>query len=81
MVDSLVQVDPQYSLETSESIKKFIFEQEEDYIRHVIQLTHQYDKPVIGVSLLTDALTRTIYRTEGGRYNGVFFPSPERAVN
>ncbi len=80
MVDTLCVIDPEHSKETLESIKSFIFEQEEAYIRHVIDLTHQYEKPVLGVSLLTDQRTRTIYRKEGGQYNGVFFSSPERAV-
>jgi len=53
---------------------------EKEYIRHVAKLTEKYDKPVLGVSLLTDEDSKTLYRIEGCKYKGVFFPSPERAV-
>jgi acyl-CoA synthetase (NDP forming) len=39
-----------------------------------------YKKPVIGVSLLTDRLDRTIYMVNASPYKGVFYTTPERAV-
>ncbi len=53
---------------------------ENDYIQHVGHCIKTYEKPVIGVSLLTDSETKTLYRLEDNAYKGVFFPSPERAV-
>jgi acyl-CoA synthetase (NDP forming) len=53
---------------------------ENDYIRHVGKMIQTYQKPVIGVSLLTDESSKTLYRMENCSYKGVFFPSPERAV-
>jgi hypothetical protein len=39
-----------------------------------------YKKPIIGVSLLTDDLDRTIYMVDDRQYKGVFYTTPERAV-
>ncbi len=40
----------------------------------------KYEKPVLGVSLLSDPGQRTLHDVEGCIYSGLFFPSPERAV-
>lgn len=80
MVDSISQVDPDYSKQTMEGIRDALFQAEDDYVNHVIRLTQKYQKPVFGVSLLTDEKSRTLYRLEDCKYQGVFFPSPERAV-
>ncbi len=40
----------------------------------------RHQKPVFGVSLLTEAADRTIVPAEHGRYKGLFYPTPERAV-
>jgi acyl-CoA synthetase (NDP forming) len=39
-----------------------------------------YRKPILGVSLLTDAAARTVYPVEGQALRAVFYPTPERAV-
>ncbi len=80
MVDSIAQVDPDYSRQSLETIRDALVQAEAAYVNHVIQLTQKYEKPVFGVSLLTDEQSRTLYRVEDGKYQGVFFPSPERAV-
>lgn len=80
MLDSVSNTDPAYPPEATREMQKMVTEMENDYIRHVVELTEKYEKPVLGVSLLTDAETRTLYRIDGCRYKGVFFPSPERAV-
>ncbi|MBF0234892.1 MAG: acetate--CoA ligase family protein, partial [Desulfamplus sp.] len=80
MVNSIVKVDPAHSKESLESMKEMLMEFESQYVSHVIKLTEKYNKPVLGVSLLTDNASKTLYHADGCRYNGVFFPSPERAV-
>ena len=50
------------------------------YIKRIVALMETYQKPVIGVSLLTDELDRTIYMVGDSPYKGVFFTTPERAV-
>jgi len=80
MLKSIANTDPAYSAEELDQIANLAVEFEKEYIRHVAQLTEKYDKPVLGVSLLTDESSKTLYRVEGCKYKGVFFPSPERAV-
>jgi acyl-CoA synthetase (NDP forming) len=53
---------------------------EADYTRYTVEMIKKYNKPVVGVSLLTDELSRTLYPYDDLDYKGVFFPSPERAV-
>jgi acyl-CoA synthetase (NDP forming) len=50
------------------------------YNEHVVRLMEKYDKPVLGVCLLSDESTRTITDIEGSLYKGVAFLTPERAV-
>ena len=80
MLDSIANTDPAYSTKELKEIGALAVEFEDLYIRHVVKLIEQYQKPVLGVSLLTDEDSKTLYRVEGAQYKGVFFPSPERAV-
>ena len=40
----------------------------------------EYQKPVLGVSMLKDEKDLTVTDVKGFRYKGVFFPTPEQAV-
>ncbi len=80
MIDSVLKTDPETDEATAELFRDTVGRIEEEYTRYVVELTRKYDKPVLGVSLLTDEMSRTLYRFEGTEYKGVFFPSPERAV-
>jgi O-succinylbenzoate synthase len=80
MVESLSKADPQFNRETAEIAKEYFRTFEEDYTKYIVQLTQQFKKPVFGVSILTDSLSKTLYPLEGYNYKGVYFPSPERAV-
>ena len=78
--DSLLQADPAYSAEFIESMNQALAEFEMKYIERIVTLMDTYQKPIIGVSLLTDEKDNTVYRIEGSPYKGVFFETPERAV-
>lgn len=80
MAKSIAQTDPSISKEQVAAFKQVILEFEESYTRYVVEMTQKFNKPVLGVSLLTDALSQTLYRYDDMAYKGVFFPSPERAV-
>ncbi|MBF0572294.1 MAG: acetate--CoA ligase family protein [Desulfamplus sp.] len=80
MVDSIAKVDPAHSRESLTPLRDMLIDFESEYVSHVIKLTEKYEKPVLGVSLLTDSTTKTLYRVDGCKYSGLFFPSPERAV-
>jgi len=66
--------------EQVDAFKQAILEFEDAYSRYVVEMTQTYNKPVLGVSLLTDGLSKTLYRYDDLDYKGVFFASPERAV-
>ncbi|MBU1341627.1 MAG: acetate--CoA ligase family protein [Proteobacteria bacterium] len=80
MLESVCKTDPDIDRAKAELFKDTILKFEEEYTQYVIKLTQKYEKPVLGVSLLTDEISRTLYRLEGYEYKSVFFPSPERAV-
>jgi acyl-CoA synthetase (NDP forming) len=69
-----------YATADLEAINGSIENQERYYVDRIAGLTDQYDKPILGVGLVTDARSRTLYRVDGCKFKGVFFPSPERAV-
>lgn len=69
-----------YSTADLEAITGSIERQEGDYVNRIAGLTDQYGKPIVGVGLVTDARSRTLYRLAECKFKGVFFPSPERAV-
>jgi acyl-CoA synthetase (NDP forming) len=83
-VKRLVQtaaVDPTYNQDFFDKVIKAMYDFEEQYIAHVVNLMGTYEKPVIGVNIVTDETEdKTIYKVDGARYKGVFFPTPERAV-
>ncbi|WP_457552618.1 acetate--CoA ligase family protein [Desulfobacula sp.] len=80
MIESVLKTDPSIEKATAQGFKDLILQFEEDYTQYVIKLTQKYEKPILGVSLLTDEISRTLYRLDGYEYKSVFFPSPERAV-
>jgi acyl-CoA synthetase (NDP forming) len=72
--------DPNVDQVLLNQIKTVMDEFEQNYIRHITVLMEKYQKPVIGVHLLTDGLEKTLYRVPGSKYKGVFYQTPERAV-
>jgi len=79
-LQGLANIDPSYSKKDIDGMRKLVDDIEKQYIEHVIKLSEKYEKPIVGVSLLVDSKTKTLYRKEGQKYKGVFFPTPERAV-
>jgi acyl-CoA synthetase (NDP forming) len=80
MLKSIANTDPSYAPQELDQLRSMSIEFEKRYIQHVVELTEKYQKPVLGVSLLTDEASKTLYWVDGCNYKGVFFPSPERAV-
>lgn len=78
--DSILKADPSYSPEFVASARQELIQFEEKYIEHIIRLMEKYNKPVFGVSLLNAGRDQTLYRKEGSDLKGVFYPTPERAV-
>jgi acyl-CoA synthetase (NDP forming) len=79
-MDSVLECDPAYPPDLLESIRQSREVYEKTYVEKIVRLMETYKKPVIGVSLLTDVMDRTIYMVDDSTYKGVFFTTPERAV-
>ena len=80
LVESTRRVDPSASLEFLEQIQSFSQEYEKMYVTKLVELMETYEKPVIGVSL-TRTDQGTVRPVAGKRYSGVFYQTPENAVN
>jgi acyl-CoA synthetase (NDP forming) len=80
LVNSILDADPTYTADFFERVNKALSDFDEQYIRHIATLMEKYNKPVYGVSLLTDEKDKTVYRISGCSFKGVFYPTPERAV-
>ncbi len=77
---SINKVDPTYPPEFIEASSSQLKEFERKYLAYTVELMETYHKPIVGVSLLADEDSRTVYRFEDRAYDGVFFLTPERAV-
>ncbi|MDY6824449.1 MAG: acetate--CoA ligase family protein [Thermodesulfobacteriota bacterium] len=74
-------IDPTYNQEFFDQVIGAMYDFEKQYIEHVVSLMDRYQKPIIGVSIMTDETEdKTLYKVDGSNYKGVFFPTPERAV-
>jgi acyl-CoA synthetase (NDP forming) len=80
MAKAVLKTDPNMTKEKTDMFMADLVKAEADYTRYTVEMIQKYNKPVVGVSLLTDELSRTLYPYDDLDYKGVFFPSPERAV-
>ncbi len=80
LADSVLDADPTYTADFFERVNKALTDFDGQYIRHIAVLMEKYNKPVYGVSLLTDEKDKTVYTISGCLFKGVFYPTPERAV-
>lgn len=69
-------VSEAYLADVDQMLRRF----EDDLIRQVARLMTHYRKPIVGVSLLSGAESRTIRRVADAEYPAVFYETPERAV-
>lgn len=74
------RADPSYSHDFLEQAKAFMRNFEVEYLKLVARLMETYQKPIFGVSLLTNEKSQTVYNVDGSVYRPVFYPTPERAV-
>jgi acyl-CoA synthetase (NDP forming) len=80
MTEAIAAANPQADAAELTLARQFMTDFEQRYVEHLTMLMARYDKPVFGVSLLTDASDRTVHSAGQGPYRAVFFPTPERAV-
>jgi acyl-CoA synthetase (NDP forming) len=73
--------DPTIPMEFLDLAEETITAFEKDFKARCITLMERHHKPVIGVSLLSDAESQTVYRISDAAYKAVVYETPERAVN
>ncbi len=80
LTQSTREVDKAVSSEFLDQMETFSQEYEKTYIAKIVELMEAYEKPVIGVSLANtgEGVVRPV---DGRRYSGVFYQTPENAVN
>jgi acyl-CoA synthetase (NDP forming) len=80
LIQSTREVDRSASLDFLDKVERLSLEYEQEYISRMVELMETYEKPVVGVSL-THTDEGTVRPVPGKRYNGVFYMTPESAVN
>jgi len=80
LADCVVKADPAYTKAFLDEAVKIFADFETDYVADIVRLMESYEKPVLGVSLLTDDQDATVYRVDGHDLKAVFYETPEQAV-
>ncbi len=78
--ESVLKADPDYSAEFIGRLNRQYLDFEDTYIKHIVSLMDHYQKPIFGVSMLPDEKNQTLYRVADSPFKGVFYSTPERAV-
>ena len=80
LVQSTRQVESPIASEFLDQMDEFSQEYEKKYVATMVDLMETYGKPIIGVSLAKtgEGVVRPV---AGKRYSGVFYQTPENAVN
>ena len=79
-LERVKEADPSFPEERMLEIEESFRDFERQYIEGIARFMEIYEKPILGVSLMTDGRNRTVYPVDGRRYQGIFFQSPEQAV-
>jgi acyl-CoA synthetase (NDP forming) len=80
LTEATAAADPDLDPEFLEMVRNTLQSFEKTYVQRIAMLCAKYGKPVFGVSLLREDGDRTVYTVDGCDFNGVFFETPERAV-
>jgi len=79
--ESVALSDPTYSPEFLAMMNQTMIDFEKNYTEHIIRLMETFQKPIFGVSLLTEDQDNMVYHVENKSYKAVYYETPERAVN
>ncbi|MBI4775328.1 MAG: CoA-binding protein [Deltaproteobacteria bacterium] len=79
-MDSTRKMNPEVTGRMLDDVMEAISDYEAKYAEHLLRLMEAYHKPIVGVSLAPTG-EGSQFQLEGCDYSGVFFPTPESAVN
>jgi acyl-CoA synthetase (NDP forming) len=80
MLEAAITADRNYNEKFKEDTLLLLESFEKQFVENAVRLMEQYQKPIIGVYLIYDDISRTITEVIGSKYQGVTFITPERAV-
>ena len=80
LIQSTREVDDTKPMEFLAQMETTVRQYEERYVERIAELMETYGKPVIGVSLARTE-SGTVRPVPGRSYDGVFYQTPETAVN
>ena len=80
LVNNVLAADPDQDTAALERVYQAQCDFEARYSEHLVKLMEKYDKPILGVPLITDQTDKTLTEFPGYRYKALFFQTPERAV-
>ncbi|MFA5322546.1 MAG: acetate--CoA ligase family protein [Smithella sp.] len=80
IMESAVAVNKKYDSAFVESSLQYVESFEKQTVEQTVKLTEKYNKPIIGVYLLSDDKAQTVTDVNGCKYKGVNFITPEKAV-
>jgi len=80
LVKSTKKVDRSKPAQFLDQMEDMVRQYEDGYVSKIAELMEVYGKPVLGVSL-TRTEAGTVRSVPGRRYDGVFYQTPENAVN
>ena len=80
MIESVANADSDFNREELVTMRQILMDTDQTFKDKTNELIKQYQKPIIGVSLMTDADSKMIHGSDEDRYKTMLFPSPERAV-
>lgn len=80
LVDSTAQADPHADPAFLTGLKERLAAFERDYVRRCVDLMTRHEKPIYGVTISFDQAEKTVRPVADAACNGVFYPTPERAV-
>jgi acyl-CoA synthetase (NDP forming) len=75
------KADPTISKHDIENRSQYLDKFEQRFLENGVRLMGQHQKPLIGVSLLSDSRQKTVSRFGDASHKAVCFETPERAVN
>jgi acyl-CoA synthetase (NDP forming) len=74
------KADPTISGSALNDLSRDLKQFEHDFKKYAVRLMERYEKPVVGVSLLTNDDHQTVTDIPNAAYKAVFYETPERAV-
>ncbi len=80
MLECVALSDPGFDKKELGLMKKELLNFDQIFKNKVKELVTQYKKPIVGVSIMSDARSEILHGSGEDRYKTVLFPSPERAV-